>query len=154
MSRLIRICIRLRAPRLLRPSCESPASRLRVERHRAVEAGLCFRCLELCPCFHLVKPSSCRRVAVALLLTRSRAPRLLRPSRESPASRLRVERHRAVEAGLCFRCLELCPCFLHVKPSSCRRVPVALLLTRSRAPRLLRPSSKLPGCASIPDRPS
>src|SRR5436853_5025287 len=26
-----------------------------------------FRCLELCPCFHLIKPSGRRRVAVALL---------------------------------------------------------------------------------------
>ncbi|OCK92408.1 uncharacterized protein K441DRAFT_663038, partial [Cenococcum geophilum 1.58] len=46
-----------------------PVSHL-VERHGAVEAGLCFRCLELCPCFHLVKPSGRRRVAVALLSRR------------------------------------------------------------------------------------
>ena len=32
------------------------------------EAGLCFRCLELYPYFHLIEPSGCRRVAVALLL--------------------------------------------------------------------------------------
>ena len=104
------VCIRLRVPRLLRPSykspyiyayqvacttliktllwvaCESPASRLWVERHGAVKAGLCFRCLELCLCFHLVEPSGHRCVAVALLslLTRSRALRLLKPSSKSP----------------------------------------------------------------------
>ncbi|OCK99523.1 uncharacterized protein K441DRAFT_653087, partial [Cenococcum geophilum 1.58] len=54
--------------------------------HGAVEAGLCFHCLEICPCFHLVKPSGRRRVAVASLSlsSRSRAPRLLRPSSKSP----------------------------------------------------------------------
>ena len=46
------VCIRSRAPRLLRPSCESPLMPW------GREAGLCFRCLELCPCFYLVKPSS------------------------------------------------------------------------------------------------
>jgi len=72
------MCVRLRAPRLLRPSRESPLMPW------GREAGLCFRCLELCPCFHLVEPSSRRRVADASLSTRSRAPRLLRPSSESP----------------------------------------------------------------------
>ena len=56
--------LRLRAPRLLRPSCESPLMPW------GREAGLCFRCLELCPCFHLVEPSSRRRVAVASLSRR------------------------------------------------------------------------------------
>ncbi|OCK92174.1 uncharacterized protein K441DRAFT_663393, partial [Cenococcum geophilum 1.58] len=50
----------------------------------AVEAGLCFRCLELCPYFHLVEPSGRRRVAIASLSSRSRAPRLLRPSSKLP----------------------------------------------------------------------
>ena len=36
------------------------------------EAGLCFRCLELCPCFHLVKPSGRRRIAVVSLSRRCR----------------------------------------------------------------------------------
>ena len=54
--------LRLRAPRLLRPSCESPLMPW------GREASLYFRCLELCPCFYLIKPSSRRHVAVALLL--------------------------------------------------------------------------------------
>jgi len=74
---MLNIYIRLRAPRLLRPSYKSPYA------IGADEASLCFRHLELCPCFHLVKPSSRCRVAVAALSSRSRAPRLLRPSSKS-----------------------------------------------------------------------
>ena len=37
-----------------------------VEYYKAVKAGLCFYCLELCPCFHLIEPSGYRHVAVAV----------------------------------------------------------------------------------------
>ena len=56
------VCIRLRALRLLRPSYKSPLMPW------GRKAGLCFRCLELYPCFHLIKPSGRCHVAIASLL--------------------------------------------------------------------------------------
>jgi len=74
---ILNIYIRLRAPRLLRPSYKSPYA------IKADEASLYFRHLELCPCFHLIKLSGRCRVAIIVLSSKSRAPRLLRPSFKS-----------------------------------------------------------------------
>ena len=49
------------------------------------EAGLCFRCLELCLCFHLIEPSGRRLVAVASL-----SRRRCRVAVASPSRRCRV----------------------------------------------------------------
>jgi len=74
---ILNIYIRLYIPRLLRPFYKL------LYAIKADEASLCFRHLELYLYFHLIKPSSRYRVAIAALLSRLRAPRLLRPSSKS-----------------------------------------------------------------------